>query len=377
MKTMKSKQYAGTPDNDHVVFDNETVNSNKLSTLKKVITKAPETVLSTDISNQAFVEKCVNDNSTKPAIEDPGSKSTRQRKLRKPKDMPKRPLSAYNIFFKRERAKILASIQTPIGIKVESFETGMPKHQTIIPASKKRPFPFEDANTSYGMKPNGTKKRSKPHGKITFENLAKIIGKRWKNLSPNGLQEYQKLAENDTFRYRQEMYEYHHNKFEAKLRTEAFGVSRQAIFELERVQKQQNLEHEIQMAKIHLAIQKLEQSSFNSLGEPVDVSFPMMFPTLARTNIPRFPVGNCTSFMTHNTPSYEQPFGMQWPRTMGTFQTTRCTHNAHNIDFPVTNGVRTTPITIEDRIHQLNLLRINNEINSNDFKACNNFHSFH
>lgn len=86
-----------------------------------------------------------------------------RRKL--PKDKPKRPLSAYNIFFKEERARLLSSNDT---------------------ISQKRTV----------------------NGKIGFENLAKIIGGRWQDLNSTDVQYYKEKAARDMERYKKEMEEY-------------------------------------------------------------------------------------------------------------------------------------------------------------------------
>mmetsp|Transcript_12506 Transcript_12506/g.29837 ORF Transcript_12506/g.29837 Transcript_12506/m.29837 type:complete len:460 (-) Transcript_12506:205-1584(-) len=89
----------------------------------------------------------------------------KQKKNRKkPKDRPKRPLSAYNIFFKEERARILEEVAASNG---------------------------ED-----------------PQGKIGFQNLAKLIGKRWQELPANEMVYYKKKAETDMVRYKEEMVVY-------------------------------------------------------------------------------------------------------------------------------------------------------------------------
>jgi hypothetical protein len=85
---------------------------------------------------------------------------------------PKRPLSAYNIFFKEERCRILDQI------------------------------PDSDAKTA----PQPSRKRhTKPHGKIGFENLAKAIGRRWQALSAEELAFYKSKAAQDMKRYKREM----------------------------------------------------------------------------------------------------------------------------------------------------------------------------
>mmetsp|Transcript_25794 Transcript_25794/g.60471 ORF Transcript_25794/g.60471 Transcript_25794/m.60471 type:complete len:461 (+) Transcript_25794:100-1482(+) len=86
------------------------------------------------------------------------------RRKKKPKGMPKRPLSAYNLFFQAERTKIIANQQEGNGPR------------------------------------------------IGFEGLGKIIGKQWRDLSSADKKDYEKLAEKDSERYRKEMDAYHEMK---------------------------------------------------------------------------------------------------------------------------------------------------------------------
>ena len=85
-----------------------------------------------------------------------GWKSSRRKK--KPKGMPKRPLSAYNLFFQSQRVKILDEVA------------------------------------------DGDEKK-----RVSFELLGKTIGKKWKALSMRDRKIYVKLAETDNIRYRKEM----------------------------------------------------------------------------------------------------------------------------------------------------------------------------
>lgn len=86
------------------------------------------------------------------------------RRKKKPKGMPKRPLSAYNLYFQAERTKIIAN----------QVETQGPR--------------------------------------IGFEGLGKIIGKQWRDLSASDKKKYDELAEKDSERYRKEMDAYHEMK---------------------------------------------------------------------------------------------------------------------------------------------------------------------
>ena len=96
---------------------------------------------------------------------------------------------ADNIFFKNQRAKILASIPE---IKNSAMDT---IHDSA---------PIEDGS--------GDRKQKKPHGKIGFENLAKLIGQLWQTSPPNLVQQYKELAVKDMKRYKAEMREYNQRK---------------------------------------------------------------------------------------------------------------------------------------------------------------------
>ena len=93
-------------------------------------------------------------------------------KTKKGMGKPKRPMSAYNIFFKDQRAKILAEI---------------PGGQEVL----------EDPGDETG--------RRKTHGKISFFDLAKNIGERWKDVSPEELEVYKARAGEEMSKYRKAM----------------------------------------------------------------------------------------------------------------------------------------------------------------------------
>ncbi|GAX20364.1 hypothetical protein FisN_9Hh076 [Fistulifera solaris] len=86
-------------------------------------------------------------------------------------DKPKRPLSAYNYFFKEEREKM---------IRVE---------------------------TGDGKKPQSARIKKKRHG-IKFEDMAKAIAKKWNQIDPEALYKYEEMAQADKHRYKQAMQEY-------------------------------------------------------------------------------------------------------------------------------------------------------------------------
>jgi hypothetical protein len=106
------------------------------------------------------------------------------------KDRPKRPLSAYNIFFKEERSRILDEVMD------------VPDAEKVI-GSKNKTAVAQDLVD--GMKRD---RANHPHGKIDFQCLAKIIGKRWKCLERSEFEEYKAIADADMKRYKAEMAEY-------------------------------------------------------------------------------------------------------------------------------------------------------------------------
>lgn len=91
---------------------------------------------------------------------------------KKPKGSPRRPLSAYNIFFKEERIRILASL------------------------------PKQDATVKKGAR---VRKNRNPHHKISFATLGKTIGSRWKQIDKASRAHYEALAKKDSERYAREM----------------------------------------------------------------------------------------------------------------------------------------------------------------------------
>jgi hypothetical protein len=149
---------------------------------------------------------------------------TSEKKRKRPADMPRRPLSAYNFFFSEERVRVLAEIPDPAksqedidamkaaGVdpeeeqkkkqKLELDENGPEAAAKKSEATAERLLQIRDAKT--------VKRRPhrKSHGKIAFKDLAKTIGKRWRALTETGKVRYNQLAEKDLQRYNEQMKEY-------------------------------------------------------------------------------------------------------------------------------------------------------------------------
>ena len=85
-------------------------------------------------------------------------------------DRPKRPLSAYNLFFQEERRKLLAERPVrPQGIPV---------------------------------------RRGGGHGKVGFGELAKTVAAKWKVIDASTKKEFDRLAQQEKLRYQQKLVEW-------------------------------------------------------------------------------------------------------------------------------------------------------------------------
>lgn len=90
-------------------------------------------------------------------------------------DRPKRPLSAYNIFFKYERTRIMNELDTE-------------NSSRLSPPTAK----------------SSSKQAKRGKSPISFQDMARMISKRWKDSSESTKAKYQKLAQKDKERYQTE-----------------------------------------------------------------------------------------------------------------------------------------------------------------------------
>lgn len=93
---------------------------------------------------------------------------------------PRRPLSAYNFYFKNQRALILEERERDPSLK----EADVSKIQSTTSARR-----------TPGL----------------FASMAKTIAQRWKAIAPKELEKYKRLAEDDKKRYKEEIASY--NKY--------------------------------------------------------------------------------------------------------------------------------------------------------------------
>lgn len=114
-------------------------------------------------------------------------------KRKKDQDEPKRPLTAYNIFFRDERARLLT--------------------EAAIAAGKGKDFPakWTTAGAKAGSDPSMPRRRRnrrKTHGLISFEEMARKVSQKWHEADEPVKLKYHLLAEKDRERYDREKADY-------------------------------------------------------------------------------------------------------------------------------------------------------------------------
>mmetsp|Transcript_26444 Transcript_26444/g.55497 ORF Transcript_26444/g.55497 Transcript_26444/m.55497 type:complete len:562 (+) Transcript_26444:337-2022(+) len=161
---------------------------------------------------------------TNDALKDATGKGKKAPK-KKVKGKPKRPLSAYNLFFKEERERILKSIP---GSDQKRMTRGSKGGNGERKSEDNGDYQDDNCHETRGDAKDFDQKdkngKKIPHGKIGFENLAKLIGKRWQDLEPEKVAKYKKLADKDMKRYKEEMEIFLTKEARAGLEDESLGA---------------------------------------------------------------------------------------------------------------------------------------------------------
>jgi hypothetical protein len=134
---------------------------------------------------------------------------------KKPADMPRRPLSAYNLFFSEERERILKEIDVKDGSATPADSTSKDEDTAKEESNTEATEGEDDSDKPKALMrpliPAQKKRRPhrKTHGKISFQQLARMVGERWKALPDDQRKYYQGLAEADMKRQKVAMEEYY------------------------------------------------------------------------------------------------------------------------------------------------------------------------
>lgn len=193
-----------------------------------------------DIQAEKATSKCRSDSSSSssssPSTSDAESysgdrkASAKNSAAWKPADRPKRPLSAYNLFFQSERQRILRGTSHGEETPDDDAAANTILLQKILSRSR--------GQGGRHKKPAKKREHVKTHGKIGFVQLAKTVGAKWKGLDDASRAVYTALAAVEKTRYRKEVDLWNRRRFvdaELELAKTEVAAKQQQTLHMERV----------------------------------------------------------------------------------------------------------------------------------------------
>ncbi|MDG6999218.1 MAG: high mobility group box domain-containing protein [Nitrososphaerota archaeon] len=127
-------------------------------------------------------------------------------KRKKDQDEPKRPLTAYNIFFRDERARLLKKAAEEAKVKAEAEAAEMKEisEERKLDASARSTVTTETNGSGKKVRRRRRRNGRETHGLMSFEEMARKVSKKWHETTDEIKEKYQVLADEDRDRYDRE-----------------------------------------------------------------------------------------------------------------------------------------------------------------------------